>query len=123
MSIHLNSKSTIDSAIESLVRITVLVYVSNDKCIFLFSHVHFRSSGDRLSAQAGASNQWPSPQNIKLTLAYPRSGVGNVVTYVQVIVEQVCILFIHFAMITVRLNLCGIYFIPPWFSSNEQTDI
>ncbi|XP_055298544.1 uncharacterized protein LOC129566529 [Sitodiplosis mosellana] len=47
-----------------------------------------RISGDRLSATAGASNQWSTPQNVKLTLAYPRSGVGNVVTYVQVIVEQ-----------------------------------
>lgn len=45
---------------------------------------------DRLVATANGSNQWATPQDVRLTLTYPRTGVGSIVTYVQVIVQQVC---------------------------------
>lgn len=55
----------------------------------------FWISGDRLVATANGGNQWPSPQDVKLTLTYPRSGVGNVVTFIQILVEQVSILIVE----------------------------
>ena len=38
----------------------------------------------------GSGNQsWGSPQDVKLTLTYPQNGIGSVVTFVQIPVEQV----------------------------------
>lgn len=38
----------------------------------------------------GSGNQsWGSAQDVKLTLQYPQSGVGAVVTFIQIPVEQV----------------------------------
>ncbi|XP_031628629.1 uncharacterized protein LOC116344295 isoform X2 [Contarinia nasturtii] len=47
-----------------------------------------RIAGDRLVATAAGSNSWTSAQDIKLTLNYPKTGIGSIVTYLQVIVEQ-----------------------------------
>lgn len=49
-------------------------------------------SGDRLLATLSVNEQWNAAQNVSHTLTYPRIGVGSVLTYVEVIVEQVLIL-------------------------------
>lgn len=45
--------------------------------------------GDRVVGTASGSQSWGSPQDVKLTLQYPKSGVGAVVTFIQIPVEQV----------------------------------
>lgn len=47
-----------------------------------------RISGDRLVATDSNGQSWSSLQDVALTLNYPRSGTGAVVTYVQVVVNQ-----------------------------------
>uniref|UniRef100_A0A023EG78 Putative secreted salivary protein n=1 Tax=Aedes albopictus TaxID=7160 RepID=A0A023EG78_AEDAL len=47
-----------------------------------------RVAGDRLVSTQTDGKQWPTLQDVTLSLAYPQSGVGAVVTYVQVIVKQ-----------------------------------
>ncbi|XP_031628578.1 uncharacterized protein LOC116344250 [Contarinia nasturtii] len=47
-----------------------------------------RINGDRLITTAEGSWTYSSPQNIKLTLNYPRSGTGLVVTFLKVLVSQ-----------------------------------
>lgn len=48
-----------------------------------------RVAGDRIIASNSVVQQWTTPQNVSQTLTYPRIGVGSVITYVEVIVEQV----------------------------------
>lgn len=48
-----------------------------------------RVAGDRIIASNSINQQWNTSQNVSHTLNYPRRGVGNVITYVEVIVEQV----------------------------------
>lgn len=48
-----------------------------------------RVAGDRIIASNSVIQQWTTPQNVSQTLTYPRVGVGSVITYVEVIVEQV----------------------------------
>lgn len=43
---------------------------------------------DRLVGQVANSQSWSSPQNIRLTITYPTSGVGAIVGFAQVVVEQ-----------------------------------
>lgn len=40
-------------------------------------------------ATATASQQWSTVQDVTLTLTYPRTGTGAVVSYVEVLVDQV----------------------------------
>ncbi|XP_053678030.1 uncharacterized protein LOC128728431 [Anopheles nili] len=47
-----------------------------------------RFSGDQLVAISSGGKSWTSPQDIKLNLQYPTTGVGASVTYVEVIVDQ-----------------------------------
>ncbi|XP_055612568.1 uncharacterized protein LOC129759151 [Uranotaenia lowii] len=47
-----------------------------------------RQSGDRLVSVNQDSASWPTLQDVKLTLSYPVSGVGAVVTYVEIVVQQ-----------------------------------
>ncbi|XP_058443114.1 uncharacterized protein LOC131425321 [Malaya genurostris] len=47
-----------------------------------------RIAGDNLVAVDGYNMTWPSPHDVVLKLTYPRSGVGAVVTYVQITVVQ-----------------------------------
>lgn len=46
-------------------------------------------SGDRLVGDTSNSQSWSSPQDVVLTINYPRTGVGAVISFVQVIVGQV----------------------------------
>lgn len=48
-----------------------------------------RVGGDSLVGTGSGSQQWGSPQDVRLTINYPRSGVGAVVSFVFVTVEQV----------------------------------
>lgn len=48
-----------------------------------------RTSGDRLISQLAKNNNWGSLQDVSLTLTYPTTGYGYVVTYVQVNINQV----------------------------------
>lgn len=48
-----------------------------------------RKSGDRLISTLAKDNYWGSLQDVSLTLTYPTSGYGYVVTYVQVNINQV----------------------------------
>lgn len=45
--------------------------------------------GDRLLAVNCGGNDYNSPNDIKLNLKYPKAGVGAVVTFALVMVEQV----------------------------------
>lgn len=46
-------------------------------------------TGDRLVATASGNNNWNTAQDVSLTLTYPKTGTGSVVTYIQIPVEQV----------------------------------
>lgn len=52
-------------------------------------YVFILKKGDRVVATAAGNQTYGSAQNVQLTLTYPKSGVGNVLTYVQVTVQQV----------------------------------
>lgn len=47
-----------------------------------------RIAGDSLVSTNSESKQWPRLQDVTMNLSYPASGVGAVITYVQVIVNQ-----------------------------------
>ncbi|XP_065073452.1 uncharacterized protein LOC135697597 [Ochlerotatus camptorhynchus] len=47
-----------------------------------------RVSGDRLVATNQDGQSWSTLQDVSLDLSYPQSGVGAVVSYVQVVVNQ-----------------------------------
>ncbi|XP_058451478.1 uncharacterized protein LOC131430450 [Malaya genurostris] len=47
-----------------------------------------RVAGDQLVASVQDGWSWATLQDVKLTLTYPTSGVGAVVSYVQVVVNQ-----------------------------------
>lgn len=51
------------------------------------------------------NQQWPSAQNVAITLTYPASGVGLQVTYVAIQVTQVRLLKYLFCNITFLFNL------------------
>lgn len=59
----------------------------------IFDHrIHFKilfKSGDRLLGENEAKKQWTTPQDVQLTLSYPNDGIGAVITYLEVIVDQV----------------------------------
>lgn len=44
--------------------------------------------GDRLVANLSERNQWSQPQDVTFTLTYPKTGLGAVITYVQIDVNQ-----------------------------------
>uniref|UniRef100_A0A182MBD2 Uncharacterized protein n=1 Tax=Anopheles culicifacies TaxID=139723 RepID=A0A182MBD2_9DIPT len=46
------------------------------------------TSADRLVGLASNQQSWSTPQDVKLDLQYPTAGVGAVVTYVEVTVNQ-----------------------------------
>jgi hypothetical protein len=48
----------------------------------------FRLQGDRLVAIDNGWAQYPSKQNVELSVYYPRSGVGALITYVQILMTQ-----------------------------------
>lgn len=59
---------------------------------FLLSNLNSfsnRTLGDRLEAQGWGSDSWPTPQDVELDLFYPQSGVGAVVSFVEITVDQV----------------------------------
>jgi hypothetical protein len=47
-----------------------------------------RQQGDGLVAIDNGWAQYPSKQNVELSVYYPRSGVGALITYVQVLMTQ-----------------------------------
>lgn len=47
-----------------------------------------KTPGDRLLTTASASQRWNRAQNVKQNLRYPKSGMGAVVTYVEIVVNQ-----------------------------------
>lgn len=60
--------------------------------MFYYTYFYFlyqNISGDRLLATASGNQSFGTPQDVALTLSYPKSGVGGVVTFVQVDVDQV----------------------------------
>lgn len=46
-------------------------------------------SGDRLLAQDQAQQSWVTPQDVNVNLSYPQRGIGAVITYLEVVVDQV----------------------------------
>lgn len=50
--------------------------------------VDFLSSGDSLQATDSSNYAWGAPQDVKLSLKYPRSGTGATISYIQIDVEQ-----------------------------------
>lgn len=57
--------------------------------ISILYHLGKRVNGDRLLASVPVVQQWTELQNITQTLNYPKNGTGGVITYVEVIVDQV----------------------------------
>lgn len=53
-----------------------------------------RVAGDRLISTLAENHNWVGLQNVALTLTYPKSGYGNIVSYVQININQVN-LYIH----------------------------
>lgn len=49
----------------------------------------FQHVGDRLVAQGGQNQTYPSPHNVQIQLTYPSQGYGARVTYVAIVVNQV----------------------------------
>lgn len=48
-----------------------------------------RMRGDRLVGTATKNQSWPRPQNVSIQLTYPSQGVGAMVTYVYIVINQV----------------------------------
>lgn len=48
-----------------------------------------RVGGDRQVANNNYSQQYPTQQDVKATLNYPTQGVGSIVTFIQIVVDQV----------------------------------
>lgn len=46
--------------------------------------------GDRVVATNNGKRQWSSPQSVALTLYYPVSGTGAIVSFAEVTIDQVC---------------------------------
>lgn len=46
--------------------------------------------GDHVIASNSQTQQWTAAQNVTQSLTYPKTGVGAVITYVEIIVDQVC---------------------------------
>lgn len=65
--------------------------VNNGKQGIIYT-VGQRVAGDHLISTLAESNNWGSLQNVALTLTYPKSGYGNIVSYVQVNINQVKLL-------------------------------
>ncbi|XP_055382332.1 uncharacterized protein LOC129612652 [Condylostylus longicornis] len=47
-----------------------------------------RVAGDRLVASGSGGQSWATPQDVQLSLQYPKSGTGAVLSYVEVLVDQ-----------------------------------
>nr|AYV99545.1 venom polypeptide [Dolopus genitalis] len=47
-----------------------------------------RVAGDRIVAQGNNNFNYPTLQDVRLTLNYPQSGVGAVVSFVEIVVQQ-----------------------------------
>lgn len=45
--------------------------------------------GDRILTINSDNQQWAQARDVELTLTYPRSGIGSVVSYVDILVDQV----------------------------------
>lgn len=65
--------------------------VNNGKQGIMYT-VGQRVAGDHLISTLAENNNWGSLQNVALTLTYPKSGYGNIVSYVQVNINQVKLL-------------------------------
>lgn len=48
-----------------------------------------RIGGDRQVANNNYNQQYPRAQDVKATLNYPTQGVGSIITFVQIVVDQV----------------------------------
>lgn len=46
-------------------------------------------TGDRLVASSVQNEQWSVVQNITQKLTYPRVGIGSIITYIEIIIDQV----------------------------------
>lgn len=82
-------------AVRSQIRYTLGRRVSGEWKYFTLTWLRYQfffiraPIGDKLVAVNSASQSWPTLQDVKLTLTYPRTGTGAVVSYVEVLVEQV----------------------------------
>lgn len=71
-------------------RISGKIYSSDFKSVLFFFMFNIYSiSGDSLQTYESMGYKWNFIQNFNLSLAYPKSGNGAVVTYVEVEVSQV----------------------------------
>ncbi|KFB36768.1 AGAP000570-PA-like protein [Anopheles sinensis] len=48
----------------------------------------YHTANERLIGLSSDNKEWSTPQNVKLDLQYPTAGVGDVVSYVEVVVNQ-----------------------------------
>lgn len=70
------------------VTVTELTSYKNTKLNQNLYTLGSRVSGDRFIAGDNGYAQYPSKQNLELTVRYPAQGVGNVVTFVQILITQ-----------------------------------
>lgn len=50
-----------------------------------------RVGGDQLVASGGDGTVWSSNRDVQLSIVYPPSGTGAIVSYVDCLVDQVCV--------------------------------
>ncbi|XP_055296746.1 uncharacterized protein LOC129565661 [Sitodiplosis mosellana] len=53
-----------------------------------FSNENECYPGDRVIATNSQNQQWTVAQNVTQNITYPRSGVGAVITYIEIVVNQ-----------------------------------
>lgn len=76
---------------------------------------HISNSGDSLQGFAEKNFDYTTPQEIKVTVQYPGSGVGAVISYVQIDVEQVIKRWLWLIfIISCRLD---------WFAENDISNL
>lgn len=69
----------------NLVDLFLYEFERNYTILFL----HFEILGDRILATDHAQQQWGTPQDVTKNLYYPAQGIGAVITYLEIIVDQV----------------------------------
>lgn len=87
MDLHNILRSLTDLAAELLV--SILIHFHSKNCIRNICKLHHVwIPGDRLVGTGQAGQQWARPQNVRTNLFYPTNGIGAVLTYLEVLVNQ-----------------------------------
>lgn len=95
--INFVAASGIEQFLEEHPRMKLLQELSREETYGQIKYTYGRRiSGDRLVGSNAQSQQWSSPQDVTLRLNYPTNGYGAVVSFLQILVDQVTQLTIFF---------------------------